>query len=93
MGVTEQYDLPVTSNAVHEFADAWSKFDPNATGFINIKHLDGLLIALANSKHAQELLILVDYVRDSEYYRHKLISVLEIPTFFKFKKVMFYDVL
>lgn len=62
MGVSEKFQLPVTQEALIEFSDFWSKFDPKATGFIKIEKLDELLVDIANSHYASELLILVEYV-------------------------------
>ena len=53
--------------------------------------LDELIILLAESKHACDLIVEPNFVKNSKAYRDKMIENLEIPTFQKMKKIMFYD--
>lgn len=71
----------------------WSKYDPNATYFINITDLDPLLANLAESNHGSQLFLFKDQVAASKEFRESLMAQLDIPTFGNLKKVMFYDVL
>ena len=52
-----------------------------------------LLVSLAEQKHASDLFIVPEWIKESEMYREQVIATLEIPTFAKMKKVMFYDVI
>ena len=58
---------------------------------MNTSDLEELIIALADSKHACELIVEPNFVKNSKAYRDKMIETLEIPTFQRMKKVMFYD--
>lgn len=60
---------------------------------MNTDDLDDLMLTLAYSSYAVELLVVPDFVKHSKMYREKLVQQLEIPTFMKSKKVMFYDTL
>lgn len=94
MGVTEVFGLPVGQMAMLEYEEVWSKqFDPQADGFINTKDLDAFLVTLAEQKHASDLFIVPEWIKESEKYREQVIATLEIPTFAKLQKVMFYDVI
>ena len=76
-----------------DFVDLWSKYDPEATGYIKIEDLSPLLKDLANSTNGSNLFVDKESVSTSEEFRSKLVSSLKIPTFGKFKRVMFYDTL
>jgi len=43
---------------VQGFARVWQKFDPEATGFIQLSELDALIVALADSEDARHLIVL-----------------------------------
>ena len=48
---------------------------------MDISKLDELIINLAESKHACELIVEPNFVKNSKAYRDKMIENLEIPTF------------
>ena len=56
-GQADAFNLPVKQNAVDDFVGIWSKYDPGATKFINANDLEQLIIDVAESDGASELLI------------------------------------
>ena len=48
IGRSEAFKLPVQPGDFDLFEEEWKKFDPDATGFIDIEDLDQLLINLSN---------------------------------------------
>lgn len=55
--------------------------------------MDKLLEGLSKSPDSRDLFIFYDTVAQSQKFRQRMTSVLEIPTFGNLKYVMFYDVL
>lgn len=45
-----QFDLPVCQNDIDTFIECWKKYDPLATGYIDWRHLEPLLIELHESE-------------------------------------------
>ena len=80
-------------NAIDEFKEIWSKFDPHATGFIDIDSLEPFLIELCRSEEGKELVVLSHRVEKISSIRKRFLNHLSIPTYGQMKKVMFYDVL
>ena len=60
LGQTDHFKLPVQKYSIQEFVVLWSKYDPDATGFIRIQDLEKLLMDLAKSNEGRELVILHD---------------------------------
>jgi len=58
LGQTDHFKLPIQKYSIHEFVQIWSKYDPDATGFIPITDLEHLIIDLAQSRDSCEILIL-----------------------------------
>ena len=58
---------------------------------MDTSQLEELIILLADSKHACDLIVEPNFVKNSKAYRDKMIENLEIPTFQRMKKIMFYD--
>ena len=85
--------VPVNEDLIDEFIRCWAKYDPEATYFIPIEKLDHLLEDLCKAESCKDLFVYKDAVAQSSTYRQHLISALEIPTFGRFQRVMFYDTL
>ena len=80
--------------SLYEFVQIWSKYDPDATGYIDIKNLEWLIMDLAKNKEARELVILHDsYLNIGRHFRQRYMVMLAIPTYYQMTKVMFYDTL
>lgn len=105
LGQTDHFKLPVQKYSINEFVSIWSKYDEQATGFIDINDLEPLIKDLVNSDEGVELLVLDDpklkdyfdkfilRLRASKKYRQLFGAKLGIPTYMQLKKVMFYDTL
>ena len=93
LGQAEMFDLPIQQFQIRQFELAWSKYDPSATGFIDLKDLEALLLDLAKSNDGKDLIVLRDKFMSDEAIRRLYIGMLRIPLFHQLKKVMFYDVL
>lgn len=52
-GQTDMAKMSVKEKTLEDFQNLWSKYDPNATGFITIKDLKRLLWDLANADPAE----------------------------------------
>ena len=93
LGQSQEMNLPVQPYQISEFVRIWSQYDPDATGFIAIEDLDGLIKALASSKESQNLVILHEQMANDDSVRHRFLAYLNVPCYDQFKKVLFYDVL
>lgn len=93
LGQTLQFQLPIKKYSLYEFCNIWSKYDPEATGYIDIDDLDSFLKDMSESSEGREIVVLADKVQNSHAFRQQLISKLNIPTYNQVKQVMFYDVL
>ena len=78
---------------VEEFVNLWQKYDPEATGFIELEQLSSLLVDITNNKDAQTLCVLNKEQITEPRRKERLIAELEIPLYKKASKVFFYDVL
>jgi Ca2+-binding EF-hand superfamily protein len=92
-GQNDLANLPISPRSVEEYANVWSKFDPHATGYMDIQQLSNFLRELALNEDTKEMMLFADKIEKSEEFRARLIVSLDIPTYQNFKKVMFYDVL
>ena len=93
LGQAEMYSLPIQQYYVNEFARIWCHYDPDATGFIKMKDLEALIVELAKSDDGQGLIVLKELVLKDLKTKKRFIGMLKIPTYDKFRRVMFYDVL
>ena len=87
--------------------EVWAQYDPHATGFIDAKNLEQLLIDIAESDTACALVLKPEQLipefegdtADEKDFdvnclrRRRYMAMLDIPMYDEFKKVMFYDVL
>ena len=87
--------------------EIWAQYDPHATGFIDAKNLEQLLIDVAESDTACALILKPEQLipefegdtADEKDFdvncmrRRRYMAMLDIPMYDDFKKVMFYDVL
>lgn len=71
----------------------WHTYDPHATYFMPTAKLDNFIDDLMKLEQSAEMFVIRDASMINETYRQRLISSLEIPTFDRGSKVMFYDVL
>ena len=93
LGQTFHFDLPIKKYSLTEYVNIWSKYDPKATGFIDIDKLKAFIVELAKSSDGHELIIWHEKVLTNFTHRRRFVALLSIPTYDQFKKVMFYDVL
>ena len=93
LGQTDHFNLPVQKYSLQEFVNIWSRYDPNATGFINVSDLDDFIVDLTKSQESRLLVIFADKIATDASLRNRFIGKLCIPTYCQLKKVMFYDVL
>jgi hypothetical protein len=84
--------LPVTEQDTEAFVNAWKKFDPDATGFIETDQLE-LLIWELSADESCELLYLKNQMKLRPKYRRKRIADLHIPLYENLHKFNFHDVL
>ena len=61
-GVLATEKLPINDKLIDEFVNQWSKYDPEATNFIEINLMDNLLESLSISPNSQDLFIFHDSV-------------------------------
>ena len=71
----------------------WRKYDPEATGFINLSDLDDFVKEFAKSEEGSKFFVLIKKVSNNCDMRARLVANLKIPTYFNQTKVMYYDVL
>ena len=58
LGKADVFDCPVQPYHVKEFQRLWQEYDSDADGFIELKDLDALLVAMARSEDASQLVLL-----------------------------------
>jgi len=90
-GQAQVASLPVSQRDIDTFVEAWSKFDPEASGYISTIDLEDLLIDLCATDCS-----MMDEVRpfiDNEVCRDNFVMGLDIPTHNSFSSFMFYDVI
>lgn len=58
LGQSNQMSLPVNEDMIQEFIQIWSRYDPEATGYMLISDLDEFIEKLAKSNEARGLVIL-----------------------------------
>ena len=92
-GMVEKSKLPVSDTLLDSFVRHWSKYDKDATFYISIEDLELLLIDLSKDEITGKSFIHMSNVAESKRFRERLISALQIPTFDRLKKLMFYDIL
>ena len=107
-GQADAFNLPVNQNAIDQFVEIWSQYDPHATSFLDARDLEQFLIDLAESDSARELLLspasmVPQFGGDTTggeqdfdkncMRRRRYMAMLDIPMYEDFKRVMFYDVL
>ena len=90
---SDQHNQSITPYSLLEFIDVWSEFDPEATGFIEIKRLEEFILALAKSGHGKSLIVFVDHVAKVKTMRKIFLRQLNLPTYYQLKKVAFMDTL
>jgi hypothetical protein len=103
-GTNDAANLPVSERAIETFPTIWSRYDPEKTGFIPCNQLENLLEDIARDEDCKDLVMFPTKVadehnkegeitKDNSVYRRRLIMMLDIPTYDKFQKVLFYDVI
>lgn len=73
--------------------EIWSKFDPDASGFIAVRDLESFIMELAESKEGSALVIFKDKILENKSIRDRFLRKLNIPTYYQLKKINFYDTL
>ena len=71
----------------------WRKYDVEATGFMAVTDLEDFLLDMAKSADSKGIIVLHELLIKDENHRKRFIGKLNIPTYYQFRKVMFYDVL
>ena len=71
----------------------WHKYDPGATYYIPTDKLDNLIEDFIKCDESKTMFITRDESVINKNYRMRLIGSLEIPTYNRSTKVMFYDVM
>ena len=84
LGQTFHFDLPIKKYSLTEFVSIWSKYDPQATGFINVKNLRAFIVELAESNDGHELVIWHEDVLKDFKHRRRFVAMLSIPTYDQF---------
>ena len=69
LGHAETFSLPIQQFEINEFMRIWSYYDPDATGFIKLEDLEGLIVDLANSDEGQGLIVLRELIMKDEKAR------------------------
>ena len=93
LGQSDQFDLPISPYHLYDFVEIWSRYDPEATGFISIHDLEQFIIDLASSPEGFNLVIFHNKVLNSKTIRKRFITKLNIPMYYQLKKVSFIDTL
>lgn len=93
LGQSDHFKLPVQKYSIKEFTNIWSKYDNQATGYIEIEDLESLIIDMANSFEGRELIVMHERVLADEKFRMRFMAMLQIPTYNQLRQVMFYDTL
>ena len=93
LGQTDHFQLPIQKYSIQEYVQIWSKYDPEATGFIEIKDLEDFIEDLTKSSEGKELVIMHKKILADHKLRVRFLAMLNVPTFFQLRKVMFYDLL
>ena len=88
---SEEMALPVHSMDIFYFGEVWSKFDPNATGFIPLVKLEEFILELSQT----EATFFMDAKEEVQYIlmRENFIIKLDVPTHNNFSTIMYYDLL
>jgi hypothetical protein len=81
LGQTDHFNLPVQKYSLQEFVNIWSRYDPNATGFINIIDLDDFIVDLTKSRESRVLVIFAEKIATDATLRNRFIAKLCIPTY------------
>ena len=84
LGQTYHFDLPIRKYSLIEFVSIWTKYDPQATGFIPIKELRPFIVELAKSSDGKLLVIWHDDVLKDFKHRKRFVALLSIPTYDQF---------
>jgi hypothetical protein len=73
---------------MEKFNNTWSRYDPDATGFIPIYQIHKLLTDLGSPMGFSE-----SHNKDSKAQRDRFIANLELPTYNGFKDYAYHDIL
>ena len=93
-GQTDMAKMTVKEKTLEDFQKHWSKYDPEATGFISVHDLKHLFWDLANSQDGGGALILKKkLISQNNQHCYANIKEMGIPTYENMKKVMFHDVM
>eukprot|EP00347_Sterkiella_histriomuscorum_P019834 403340124 len=87
----EKQNLRVDDLMINKFIKVWRRFDPEGTGFIDVKSFKDFLQKLLTSE--KTFIRGGDYLMKHETEINKFIAELELPLYHGFKSYSFYDVL
>ena len=79
--------------ALFDFVELWSKYDEDATGYIDIADLENFIIDLCASDEGWSLVIFADRLKYVRKMRITFLCKLNIPTYDQMTKVNFTDTL
>ena len=86
-------NLPITFLNIYEFSQVWSKYDNEATGFINIVDFEQFMLDLIETEEGSNLVIFKDLIKSYPVLRRRFLAKLTIPTYGQIRKVYFMDTL
>jgi hypothetical protein len=83
--------MSLLSEDVTCFQDCWKEFDPTATGFIDCKDLEDLILMICRTD--SDLIPIKRIIIRYSKARKQLIMKMKNPTFYNFTKYSYYDTL